>query len=155
MLKLQCNFLITAMILILSYSCSGRKQNHYVNQLKENLPVFDSITLALISKYSKQSITHTTTVYPSKVPKNSYYSVYDTSINLFCEQNDINYIEVKTIHDKEQKNKPDVRYFLSDNNYQYIFNNKEQPDTAIFENTRVRIVPVNNKWTFQYEKPNF
>lgn len=156
MLKLQRSFLITVITLIGFCSCSDRSQDHYISQLKENLSSYDSITLALISKYSKHSITNTTTIYPADIPKNGDYNrVYDTSIYLFCEQNDINYIEVQTDHDKEEKNKPSVTYFLLDNNYQYIFNEQGQTNNAIFENTRVKVVPINKKWTFQYEKPNF
>ena len=156
MFKLQFSYLVAVVILIVFCSCSGGNQSHYVNQLKENLSAYDSITLSLISKYSKHSITNTTTVYPSEVPKNGDNNrVYDTSINLFCKQNNINYIEVQTDRSRDENHKPGVTYYLLDNNYQYIFNDKGQTRTASFENTRVRIVPINNKWTFQYEKPNF
>jgi len=42
-----------------------------------------------------------------------------------------------------------------DNNYLYIYNGYDTSGQEVFENTRVRVVPINKNWTFQYEKPNF
>jgi hypothetical protein len=79
------------------------------------------------------------------------FRVFDSSINDFCNQNDISYIEVQPT----AGNRAHVTYYLLDNNYQYIVNGYDTSEREMFENTRVRVVPINKKWTFQYEKPNF
>lgn len=152
MLRQQFNLLSFLEVILLSTffcSCLSNKQNKYVDQLKDQLHIYDSVNSTLIAKYSNYSLGNNTIIYPSE--KASYgdgFRVFDSSLKRFCKQNDINYIQI-------QSTSSSVVYFLSDNNYQYIYDSNGTGDKEIFENTRVRVVPVNDNWRFQYEKPNF
>jgi hypothetical protein len=133
-------------------SCSDYQQNSYVAQIKKRLPEYDSLTSILISKYSHYSLGNHTTVYPTEgESRGDGFRMFDNSINDFCKQNDIDYIEVQPT----AGNKANVTYYLLDNNYQYIYNGYDTSGQEVFENTSVRVVPINKKWSFQYEKPNF
>jgi hypothetical protein len=136
------SFFILSLLSVFCFSCSGYKQNKYVNQIKKHLPVYDSINSSLIAKYSNSPWINSTIIYPSKTERQEYLRIFDASINNFCSENDISYIEI------ERNVQLSVTYFLSDNNYQHIFDNKGTHHKEIFENMRVRIVPINDKWTF-------
>jgi len=141
-----------ALLSVFFLSCSDYQQNNYIAQIKKRLPEYDSLTSILVSKYSHYSLGNHTTVYPTEgESRGDGFRVFDNSINDFCSQNDISYIKVQTT----ATNKANVTYYLLDNNYQYIYNGYDTSGQEVFENTRVRVVPINKKWTFQYEKPNF
>ena len=148
----QPNCVVAALLSMFVLSCSNNKQNNYIAQIKKRLPEYDSLTSILIKKYSHYSTGNHTTVYPTE--GESYgdgLGVYDNSINDFCNQNGISYIEVQPT----AGNRANVTYYLLDNNFQYIYNGYDTSEQEMFENTRVRVIPINKKWTFQYEKPNF
>lgn len=143
---------IVPVLSVVILSCSEYKQNKYVAQIKQRLPEYDSLTSILVSKYSHYSTGSYTIVYPTEGESHGDgFRVFDNSINDFCNQNDISYIEVQPT----SGNRANVTYYLLDNNYQYIYNGYDTSEQGMFENTRVRIMPINKDWTFQYEKPNF
>ena len=141
------------LLCVIISSCSDCKKNKYVEQVRSQLKTYDSVTLVLIAKYSKYSLGGGfTVVYPSAQPNhNDGYRVFDYSINDFCAQNDISRIEVQPT----AENKANVTYYLSDPNCRYIYNGYNKFHQETFENTKVRVVSINEKWTFLYEKPNF
>ena len=149
------NIQIASVVLlsVLLCSCSDYKQKKYVAQFKSTLPIYDSLTSVLVAKYLNYSLTSYTIICPSEEERfGNGITLFDTSINNFCNQNDISYIEVrKGLTDSAIT----VTYFLSDNHYQYVFEKIGTIHNENFENTRVEIIPINNKWVFQYEKPNF
>ena len=145
-------YFLICLLSVLHFSCSDYKQSKYVARIKKNITEFDSVTATLLAKYSSHSLGSITVVYPSEQSTYSNDSrVFDTSINNFCNKHDITYIQIQSV----AENMVDVTYYMSNTNYQYIYNGRDKSDRKIFENTRVRIVPINERWTFQYEKPNF
>lgn len=151
-----CHFLLLYLIGIFLCSCTRSRQERYVTQLKKHLPTYDSLTAVLISKYAARSAERPTIIYPAgKEGAGDHFRIYDTSIHSFCRQNEISYIQVHSGEESANEQAVDVTYYLSDPDFQYLFHSKGFDDNAPFENTRVRIVPVNNNWQFQYEKPNF
>lgn len=151
-----CYFLLLYLIGIFLYSCIKSRQDRYISQLKMDLPTYDSLTAVLISKYAARSVERPTIIYPAEKDRaGDHFRIYDTSIHSFCHQNDISYIQVQAGEASENGQAADVRYYLSDPNFQYLFHSQGFEHNAPFENTRVRIVPINNNWQAQYEKPNF
>ena len=150
--RFQHNYGLVVLLSVVILSCSHYEQNNYVAQIKIRLAEYDSLTSFLVSRYSQSSTGNRTIVYPTDgESQGDGVRMFDNSINDFCKQNDISYIEVQPT----SGNRANVTYYLLDNNYQYIYNGYDTSESEVFENTRVRVVPINKKWTFQYEKPNF
>jgi hypothetical protein len=150
--RFQHTSVLMILLSIVISSCTGKKQDDYIAQLKKRLPEYDSITSMLISKYADYSSGYRTAVFPTKGKTHGDgFKILDSSITDFCEENNVSYIEL----DHSAKKSTNVIYYLLDNNYQYVYHGYDTSGLEMFENTRVKIVPINERWTFQYEKPNF
>jgi hypothetical protein len=145
-----------ALLLVSIYSCSGYKQDKYVDQIKKKLSVYDSVNSILIAKYSSRSVGNSTLIYPSREGLSAhYFRIYDSSIYNFCTENDIGYIRIYSAVRDSLSGAVDITYYLEDPNYQYIYQSVGIRKSEVFENTRVLVIPITKNWTFQYEKPNF
>jgi hypothetical protein len=150
-------FLIaSSLILFILSSCLKYRQDNYVKQIRQNLQVYDSINAALINRYAHRAPNDITLIYPAdKQTDPTWNAFYDLSINAFCLDNKIKWIEVYSTTDGERSENLTVSYFLSERNHRYVFQNNGAMHKKKFENTRILVIPIDNRWTFEYVKPQW
>jgi hypothetical protein len=145
------------LLFLLIVSCKSREQR-YVSELKENLPVFDSISQAIIDKYSAMVDSAEQRFDIFTGPEHDRLQdrkAYDAGLKDFFKRFHISSVTV--LFDSTGIEDPAYKliYVRDDfSTYQYSSAGFPSRDTA-FENTRILVRPVNKHWKFEYEKPNW